>query len=563
MKSHSDIANDYAQQVEDGKIIACKWVRLACRRHIRDLEASRKKSFPYRFDEAKAIKACRFSELLPHVKGKWARRDPLTGESRKIKLEPWQSFVLCSIFGWIAKSSGMRRFTKASLYIPRKNSKSTIACMIGWYMLVADDEPGAEVYSGATSEKQAWEVFGMARQMGVIQTDLTGYYKVTVNARSITVATNNAKFEPIIGKPGDGASPHCAITDEYHEHLTSELLDTMETGMGAREQPLSLIISTAGGNLSGPCREDWKACEKILEGIDGFVDSTHFAMIWTIDAGDDWATEAALAKANPNWNVSVNRNLMLPALEVARRDPRKQSAFKTKHLNCWVAAKDAWFNTRSWDALGDPSIKPEHFAEHDCYLGADFASKHDLVALMFLFCLPAKKFALFGKYYLPETTIELSENQHYRAWVRAGWITKTPGDITDLDFITDDAAAAVKTFKVREMPSDPNRAWGIFPQMIKKGIPVIEYRNTVLTMSEPMKEMDALIRSGRIIHNGDPVLTWAISNVTGKLDHKDNVYPNKESPGQKIDPVIASLFALGRAMTRPDVAKVAHGFAFA
>jgi phage terminase large subunit-like protein len=559
---HVSAAESYVSGVVSGEILSCKWVRLACERHLRDIEALKTDAFPYVFDPEKANRACAFMELLPHVKGKWAHLDPITRKMQTIKLQPWQQFVLCSIFGWVKKRDGKRRFHKARIYVPRKNGKSFFGAGIGIYMMTKDNEPGAEVYSGATTEKQAWEVFGPARQMAIKHPKLAPGLGITVNAQSLVREKDNSKFLPVIGKPGDGASPHCAIIDEYHEHKTSELMDTMETGMGAREQPLSLVISTAGTNLAGPCREDWKACEQILENTPGFVDDSTFAIIWTIDDDDDWTTEEALQKANPNWGISVNPEVILPALAVAKRDPRKQSAFQTKHLNKWVAAKNAYFNSEDWQKLGNPALKPEDFKEYPCILAADFASKHDLVALMQLFILPEKRYALFGKYYLPEDTIELPENQHYRTWKRAGWITETPGNITDLSFILEDAAQLVRDYKVEEMPSDPNRAWGIFPQMQAAGIPVVEYRNTVLTMSEPMKQLDAWIRSGTIQHNADPVLGWAISNVTAKEDKKENVYPNKEDNRSKIDPVVAALFAIGRAMTRPEEAVLAHGISF-
>lgn len=543
--------------VISGKIPACKWVKLACQRHIRDLKASKTAAFPYRFDLEKADRICRFAEKLPHAKGKWARKDPLTGHPQTLTLQPWQTFVLTSIFGWVKKSTGTRRFQKARLYIPRKNGKSFFAAVIGWYMFALDGEPGAEVYSGATSEKQAWEVFGPARRMAIIEPRLPSSLGVLVNAKTL-VRNDGSKFEPIIGKPGDGSSPHCAIVDEYHEHKTSDHLDTMETGMGARDQPLSLVISTAGADVSGPCREDWKNCELLLENTGGFEDDTTFAVIWTIDEGDQWDTEAALIKANPNWGVSINAERILAELNVARQKANKQSAYKTKYLNQWVQAKEAFFNVSEWAKLARPDIRREHFKEFPCYLSGDLASKHDLVALMQLFCLPPEegkpgnRYAVFGNYYLPEATLDLPENQHYRNWQIAGKLEIAGDSITDLETFKDQAIEYCRDYQVLEMPSDPNRAWGVFPALESEGVPMVEYRNTVLFMSEPMKQLEALIRDGRIIHDGDPVLAWAISNVTAKLDKKDNVYPNKESPANKIDPVVALLMALGRAMTRPD-----------
>lgn len=542
-------AERYISGVISWKIPACKWVKLACERHNRDMAAAKSGKFRYVFDRKKANRACAFLEMLPHTKGKWALPDPKTRKMQTMKLEPWQKFVVCSIFGWVNTKTGKRRFHKARLYIPRKNGKSFFGAGIGLYMLCLDGEAGAEVYSGATSEKQAWEVFGPARQMALRFEALTKHLGVTVNAQSLVRESDNSKFLPVIGKPGDGASPHCAIIDEYHEHKTSELIDTMETGMGAREQPLSLVISTAGADVSGPCREDWKNCERILENTGGFEDDTTFCVIWTTDANDQWDTEAALIKANPNWGVSINSERILAELAVARQSARKQSAYKTKYLNQWVSAKDGFFNVAEWAAL-ERKITREDYKEMPCYLAGDLASKHDLVALMQLFCLPDKRFAIFGKYYITEAALDLPENQHYRNWHLQGHLEVAGEDVTDLDAFKDDALRLASDYQVEEFPFDPNRAWGVFPALQREGLPVVEYRNTVLTMSEPMKELDALIRSGRIIHDGDPVLAWAIGNVTGRYDKKDNVFPNKEAPQNKIDPVIGLLMALGRAMTR-------------
>ena len=492
---------------------------------------------------------CRFFELLPHTKGKWAKKDPATGHIQTIRLEGWQKFILTSIFGWVRKSTGARRFRKGRIYVPRKNGKSIFGGGIGLYMGFLDSEPGAEIYSGATSEKQAWEVFGPAKRMLQIDPELAEFLGVSVNAQHLIREEDASKFLPVIGKPGDGTSPHCGIVDEFHEHKTSELIDTFETGMGARAQPLSLVISTAGSDLAGPCREDWKLCERILENLDGFQDETTFAVIFTIDDTDPWDSEEALRKANPNYGVSIDEDFLAAELQSARHNPAKQSRYRTKHLNQWVSSKSGFFNVATWQAL-ERKITREDYQEFPSYLAGDLSSKHDLTVIMQLFCLPGRKYAVFGKYWITEAALELPENQHYRNWHRAGWLEVAGQDIIDLDPFKETALELCKAYDVLEMPSDPNRAWGVYPQMERDGVPIVEYRNQVMTMSEPMKQLDALIRSGDIIHCGDPVLTWAIGNTTGKIDHKDNVYPNKDTHANKIDPVVSLIMALGRAITR-------------
>jgi len=549
---HVEKAHTYARDVVEGRILACRWVRLACERHLNDLDRSKTPAFAYTFDARKASRICVFAELLPHVKGEWALPDPATGRAHRIRLEPWQCFILCSIFGWVKKSNGMRRFRKASIYVPRKNAKSTLAAIIGWWMFAKDDEPGAEVYCGATSKNQAGEVFKPAQQMGRMEPKLLSAVGAVINASTMIRPDANARFEPIIARPRDGASPHLGIIDEYHEHKTSALYYSILTGMAARRQPLQLVISTAGDNLAGPCREDWKTCENLLAGESVAHDDTHFAIIYTIDKDDEWDSEDSLRKANPNFDVSVSRDFLLAELHVARTDARKQAHFKTKHLNLWVAAKNNYFNVEQWRACkcaADTPIALEDLAGQPCYLAADFASKHDLTALIYLFPhRPDGRHLVFGKYYISRGTADLPENEHYRAWERRGLLHVCDGAVTDMDDIINDAVDACSRFDVREMPFDPARAHGIFPRLQSLGVPVVEYRNVVLSMSDPMKQLDAWIKAKLIVHDGDPILEWAISNVVAKEDKKGNVFPDKDDPKKKIDPVTALISAIGRAV---------------
>lgn len=540
-RPHVEALEGWVSDVLSGDEPACKWIRLACERHRRDLEKSKRRDWPYRFDPALAERGCRFAELLPHVKGRWA-----AGTPKPIRLEPAQCFEVGSIFGWVRKSNGKRRFRKARSYKPRKNGKSIIAAAIGLYMFAADGEPGAEVYSGATSEKQAWEVFGPARLMAKNTQDFLDQFGVDVNAKSLIRLEDMSKFEPMIGNPGDGASPHCAITDEYHEHATDSQLSTMETGMGAREQPLSLVISTAGDNIAGPCRDDWLECQKMLEGI--LENDELFALIFTIDAEDDWTSEASLRKANPNFDISVSGEFLLSQQREAINNPRKQGHFKTKHLNLWVQARDAFVNMQRWAECEKKSHKLENFLGERVHLGLDLASKVDIAALELLFPRDNGRFVRFGRYYLPEETVQLKENQHYRAWRDLGLLTVTEGNIIDFRRIEEDILQIRDDFDLVDAAYDPHQATMLVSRLTDEGIPMIEVRPTVLNFSEPMKTIEALIRDRKLEHGVDPVMDWAMSNVVAKTDAKDNVYPRKERPENKIDPFVALCMAMARAM---------------
>jgi phage terminase large subunit-like protein len=553
---HVVAAEKYCRDVLAGRLPAGKWATLACRRHLEDRKRERTKACRFKFDPDGAERVCRFLELLPHVKGKWAKRDPKKPAANRLKLEGWQCFIVVSLFGWIRKGSGLRRFRKCSIYLPRKNGKSTTAGGIAWWMFGKDGEPGAEVYSGATTEKQAWEVFGPARQMALAEPALPEALGVTVNASNMIRLADASKFEPIIGKPGDGASPHCAIVDEYHEHPTSDLYDTMLTGMGAREQPLLLVISTAGYDIAGPCYDDWLTVQKILEGT--LEADDHFGVIYAADPEDDWTSEIALRKANPNAGVSVSIEFLQSQLRDAIGNPRKQGVFKTKHLNIWENARDAYVNMQRWTECRDQELDLTAFAGRRCYIGMDLASKVDIAALELLFPLDDGAYARFGRYYLPDETVQLPHNDHYRGWARAGWLTVTEGNIIDFGRILEDLQLLAAQFDVVSLGYDPFQATMLVTELMNAGLPCIEVRPTVLNFSEPMKQADALIRARKLRHNGDPVMSWMVSNVVAKMDAKDNVYPRKDREEKKIDGFVALLTALGLALRdqTPDLDEV-------
>jgi len=540
------IGLEYAQGVVKGKIVACKWVKLACKRHLDDLKASKRKAYPYYFDAAAANKVCTFLSLMPHTKGKWARKREL------IKLEPWQCFAFISLFGWKIKKNDRRRYRKAYFAVPRKNGKSIIGSGLGLFMFAADGEFGAEVYSGATNEKQAWEVFRPAKQMLERTPDLQELLGAEVWAKALLVPEDGSRFEPVIGKPGDGASPSCAIVDEYHEHDSSDLVDTMETGMGAREQPLLLMITTAGFNIAGPCFDQEQDAKKVLEGV--LDDPELFALIYTIDEKDDWTSPAALRKANPNFGISVDEDFLLSQQRQAMQSAAKQTRFKTKHLNIWCSAKSAWLNMLEWAKCADRTLRREQFKGERCYLVLDLASRSDVCVLMLIFVreIDGKQhFYLFGDYYLPEFAIENAEKNAnaYRKWVIEGYLQQHDGAEIDFDLIEEDMLARVAEFGPDEVVFDPYRAAQLEQRLTKNGVTAVELGQTVKNLSLPMKEFESAIKAGRVHHDGNPMLAWMMSNVVAKLDAKDNIYPRKEKPEQKIDGPVAAIMGVARAIS--------------
>lgn len=558
------IAEGYARDVTRGKIAACQSIRLQCQRFLDELKAQRSKEYPYRFDAERAARPCRFIERLPHSKGKWAR------SKERLRLEPWQIWIICCTFGWLHRSSGLRRFRVLFIVVPRKNGKSALAAGIGLYMLCADGEFGAEVYSGATNEKQAWEVFGPARLMAMRTPALCKRFGVEVLAKALVSVADNSKFETIIGDPGDGQSPSCSIHDEYHEHKDDGQVDTMQTGMGARDQPLQLIPTTAGDNLAGPCYARIGEERKKLAGIGHnggppLEDETFFVE-YTIDDGDDWKSEAALRKANPNFDVSVSGDFLRARQRDAIATPRKAGVFKTKHLNLWVSAKSAYFDIEAWRRCHDrelpmqaaAALRLERLRGRRCIMGLDLASKIDISALEYLFPPVGEKataddpFIRIGRYFLPADTV--SEVPAYPGWDALQLLDVNEGSVTDFDEIERAILEAGSLFQVEQVAFDPWQATQLAQRMMAQGVPMLEYRMTVQNLSTPMKELDALTRAGAIAHGGCPVMEWEMSNVVAALDKKDNVFPNKPE-GQnhlKIDNPVALIMAIGVATTREE-----------
>jgi phage terminase large subunit-like protein len=534
--SYADVALRYAQQVITGEILACKWVKLACQRQLDDLARQGTKEFPYIFDEARANRVCRFMEGLPHVKGKWA------GEKKNIVLEPWQVFNTCCLFGWVHQAKATKyRFVEAYICVPRKNGKSIWAAGVGHFKFCADGEFGAEVYSGATSEKQAWEVFRPARWMAERTEDFREAFGIQVNAKSLTIPENGSRFEPIIGKPGDGASPSCAIADEYHEHESDELVSTMRTGMLARENPLLLEITTAGSDRSSPCYAAHLDAQKVLLGK--LKNERLFTIIYTIDDGDDWTSKEVLRKANPNFDVSVSGEDLRAEQLAAIHQARKQNAFKTKHLNVWVNAAVAWMNMAKWDALADPKLKIEDFEGQSCDIGVDLAQIIDLACKAYLFekTIECKKhYYGFAAHYLNETAVQESSNEHYAGWQNEGRLIVTSGSATDYTKIANDLIEDAKRFQVRRVHFDERHAAGLI-QFIENNpewnrrVELAIVQPNVSKISPPMKELEAAVLDGRFHHNGDPLLGWMISNIVCAPNRHDDLFPYKQRPESKID----------------------------
>lgn len=554
-----DRANAYAADVASGRIPACRLTVLACRRHLDDLDraAAADPAFPYRFDRAAGNRICDWVEMFPHVKGSWAKsRNPV---ERRIRLEDWQCFVLAAAFGWLHADTGLRRFTTVYIEVPRKNAKTTLSAPVALYMLTADGEQGAELVAAATKKDQARIAFQIAHTMARKVEDFRLEFGVTVRAHSIMCLENESKFEAIDSRSTtqDGANLHFCLNDELHAWKDRGLYEVLDTAMGSRDQPMMWNITTAGADSSGICYETRSYLVNLLERH--HEDETFFGVIYSIDEGDDIYAEATHRKANPNYGVSVLPRDMQRLAHKAQQDPKSRSAFRMKRLNQWIGAAQAFFDLDEWDACADPSIREADFYDRPCTAGLDLADKRDINAAVRRFEEPDGLVTLLFDFWLPQARIDEVANPSYPGWAEAGWLHTTHGNVVDYTAIKDRVAEYAVLHELLELGYDPYQATHMVRLLMDEGLTCVELRPTVLNFSEPMKELDKLIGERRLRHDGNPVMRWMIGNVVAQRDHKDNVYPRKESEEKKIDGPVAAIMAQARAaapVERPAVPQI-------
>ena len=537
-------ALDYARDVVAEKIPACQWARLACARHLKDLDRYASPDAPYYFDAKAANRVCDVIQHFPHIKGVWAQA------RKRLELQPWQSFIVCSVFGWHCTESKTRRFRIAYIEVPRKNAKSTLTSAVGLYLLACDGEQGAHVVAAANAREQARVIFGDAQHMARREAGFRAKFGVEVLAHTIVQPATASKFEALSAEYSnlDGLNLHAALIDELHAHPSRGLWDILETATGSRAQPLIWAVTTAGTNRASVCYDQRSHVIDILNGA--ITDDSYFGIIYTRDDGDDPWDEQTWIKANPNYGVSKYPESLRAEGKRAMVMPSAQNAFLTKHLNIWTNADVAWLPAGAWEQCADRALDIEDLRGYSCYVGIDLALRSDIAALMLAFPPEGARdyWAVFGRYYLPEETIARGENAHYQGWEAGGLLTATAGTITDFDYILDNLEDYCSRFDVREIAVDPFDAGPLVTSIEKRGLPKpIDVRQHAPNMSPAMVEMEGLVIGRKLRHDGDPILSWMVSNVRA---HRvgDLLHPRKDADDKKIDGVTALLMCFYRAM---------------
>lgn len=581
-----EVAVKYAKDVLSGAIVAGKLVKLAAKRFNRDLKFGAERGLV--FDKDAAQRVVDFFGFLRHSKGEWG--------GKVFKLEPWQVFIVANLFGW-KRADGTRRFRKAYIEVARKNGKSTFLAGIGLYLLLMDNEPGAEVYSAATKKDQAKVVFDEAVRMRKASDFLAS--RIESPRNNLNVVITNSKFEPLSSDENtlDGLNSHGLLIDELHAHPSRALYDVLHESTAARRQPMTVAITTAGHNINSFCYGEREYGEKVLVGNVSAASSDHyFIFIACIDEKDDWQDEKVWYKANPSLGVSVKPDKLREDSEEAKVNPTKLNSFLRKHLNVWTSSEVRWMPPDKWAAcnsagpLTDPKVLRraglEKLAGRVAFAGLDLSSKIDLTAYVLVFPpVPAKKeqkplpqtreeiqrripqqfeeveiapadpnWYVLPWFFMPKENIAervKKDRVNYDVWEREGFIIPTPGNAIDHATIRAKIGEVRGYFQVKDIGFDSWNAQQLSNELKADGHTLTEVRQGFKTMSEPMKELMALVISKKLEHFGNPVLGWNAGNVQAEFDPADNIKPDKERSKEKIDGIVAMIMAMHRIVSAP------------
>lgn len=531
MSRRRDAITVYADKVARRTIPAGELHRLACTRHLSDLRGTR-----FRWDVAAADAAVAFfPQVLRHYKGEWARQ-PIT-------LEPWQAFVVGSLWGW-RQENGLRRYRVGFAELCRGQGKSTIAGGIGLLGTFFDGEPGAEGYSIATKKDQARIVFEAARRMVLASPALLK--RITPQQHVLLQEASASKFLPLGADADtlDGLRPHIVIADEVHAHKSADVIEIMQTGMGTRRQPLMFEITTAGQERTTVWWQHREYSRQILEGrVD---DDTFFAFIACADEADDWQSPKVWRKANPNYGVSVKPEFLASECRKAVNMPAYEPTFRRLHCGQLVEQDTRVIARAQWDACGE-AYDWSAFVGRPVYVGLDLSTTTDLTACTWVTTDPDGSLRVWPQVWIPEARLaDHTDRVPYRLWAQHGWLTVTPGSVVDYARVRADIIAKAATCDVVALGYDPwnatETALALAQQLGEKV--VLEVRQGYGTLSEPTKRLMALLASRLIRHPQSPVLTWTADNLAVTTDPAGNLKPDKGKSRQRIDPMVALIMAL-------------------
>ncbi len=552
------MVTQYAHDVTDGKVVAGRAVRLACQRHLDDLEHGAERGLS--FDERAATSAIEFFHFLQLAEGEH--------DGKPFDLQPWQAFIVGSLFGWEGED-GYRRFRLAYIEAGKGSGKSPLLAGIGLYMLVADGEAAAECYAAAVTRDQAKISFTDAKRMVESSPALAKRVDVLVN--NLSHGKSGSFFRPVSSEARalDGKRPHFAGIDEIHEHPNSMVVDKMRAGTKGRRQALIVEITNSGYDRKSVCFQHHTYSMQILEGA--LANDAWFAYVCQLDvceecraAGkvsptdgcpdcDDWTDEACWLKANPNLGVSLTWKYLREQVAEAIGMPAKSGIVMRLNFCIWTQSVTKWLPIDRWQA-GNAPVSREELQGRRCFGGLDLAPVRDLscFALVFPPVEPGEKWkCLLRTWCCEDDILERSRRDRvpYDLWARQGYVEPTEGNTTDFAWIEKGIVEDSKYFSLQTVAYDRAFAHSLVLALKDQhGLQVADFGQGFFSMAAPTSELERMIRAGELQHGGNPVLDWMVSNVVVATDPAGNLKPDKEHSTERIDGIVALIMAIAMAM---------------
>ena len=496
------------------------------------------------YDEKMADRAVRFIEMLPHTKAEW--------EGKPFWLLPWQARIIRDVFG-VLREDGTRQFRTVYIEIPKKQGKSELAAAITLYLLYADNEPAAEVFSAAADRAQASIVFDVAKRMVELTDGLNKRSKIMAATKRIVNYSNAGYYQvvsaDVANKHGYSISGLCF--DEIHNQPNRMLWDVLTKGSGdARRQALHVAITTAGTDRNSICYELHCKAMDILNGKK--IDPTFYPVVYSLPDDADWSDENNWYKVNPSLGYTVPIERMREAFLQAQENPAEENIFRQLRLCQWVGSAVAWIPEHIYDK-GSAPIDVERLKGRECYCGLDLSSTSDITAFVMVFppLHDGDKYIVVPHFWLPRETLELRVRRDrvpYDVWEKQGLFHVTEGNVVDYNFVRKTINELATQFHIMEIGVDRWNATQLITDLDGDGFTMVPIGMGFKDMSSGMKELYKLMLEGRIIHGGNPVLRWMAGNVVAEVDAAENIKPSKKKSTEKIDGIVALIMGLDRAI---------------
>jgi phage terminase large subunit-like protein len=533
----------YALDVIAGKIITSKKVRLACERHLKDLERQGTEKFPFIFDEEKAYRPIAFIEQFCK---------PSKGNYRKLELQPWQHFIIGSLYGWVHQETQKRRFREGLVFVGRKNGKSTMVSGLANYGCSKDDENGADVYLLANSMKQARVIFDECQKMIKASPLLSKHFRVLRDAIHFDKTFSKIEPQASDSEKLDGLNCHLGIFDEIHEYKDYKLINVIKNSTGAREQPLLLYITTAGYQLDGPLVDYYSKAADVLEGI--IEDDRSFYFIAEVDKGDDIEDPKNWIKANPNIGVTLDLETLIEEWNSRKHIPAERNDFITKRLNIFVKTDEQSFLDFEVIKRNNKVLDIKKLEGKPCIGGFDLSQTEDFTSACLEFWLDTGEIFVISHSWIPRKKV-IADNEKipYYEWEKEGLLTICEKDYVEYEDVEDWFIEQSKQFNIELITYDPANAFRLVNNLTNKGFNTLAVRQGYITLSPALKDVKELFLDGKVIFNNNRLFRWYINNVKLVEDRNGNWLPTKQNRYRKIDGFAAFLNAHTEVMKRMTV----------